>query len=421
MSKYTPEEEATMRDKSLAWELFDFQPQNPLIAELCQSVLAREPSFTGMRILLAQHREACGEVEEARRGLQTLMATRDRQFVNAARSLRDLEKRARNFAESVDLAELVLRESADAHWGDVMDLGEALSFAKSPAEGWRKVDEAVALCAETDPDNYSEALSLRASHLLVSGASAATILRAAEEAIAADPTDSFMAMVLAYAYTFHYRGEEAEPVLLRALRENPTDESAQAALRYVRSMIEPIREGLITEAELRDLGLGELSWLTWREQMLEISPSHALAELDAVMPADLEHSLRPALSSEAAIDAPGEAVITTWHDGQQEETGALWQFTKPYRLLSSQEVADMRAEIEADPSAWTGWAGDGADYLAVVMTDDAGTYLITGHGGRLFARGRDGAPDQEIAPSLADWLWDRVAAFGGVDRRPPTV
>ena len=79
----TPEQEAIERDRDLAWELYDYQPEHPKIPELTQSVIAREPTFTGMIILLALHREACGEIDEARSLLQELMGRRDRQYVNA--------------------------------------------------------------------------------------------------------------------------------------------------------------------------------------------------------------------------------------------------------------------------------------------------------------------------------------------------
>lgn len=56
------------------------------------------------------------------------------------------------------------------------------------------------------------------------------------------------------------------------------------------------------------------------------------------------------------------------------------------------------------------------DYYSQVMTDDLGAYLII----RVddIAIRRAGAEDVVIGPSLSDWFWDRVAAFGGTDPRP---
>ena len=53
-------------------------------------------------------------------------------------------------------------------------------------------------------------------------------------------------------------------------------------------------------------------------------------------------------------------------------------------------------------------------------TDEAGGYFIEGFGGRLYHR-VSGAADVEIAPSLADWVWDRVVAFGADERRPGRI
>jgi tetratricopeptide (TPR) repeat protein len=113
--------EAISRDRDLAWELFEAQPQHPRIPELVLSVLATAPELTGMSILLAMHREACGEVDEARRLLQDLMGRRDRQYLNALRRLRDLEDSAGDYDEALRLAELVLREDPEADWRDRMD------------------------------------------------------------------------------------------------------------------------------------------------------------------------------------------------------------------------------------------------------------------------------------------------------------
>ncbi|MFT4233357.1 MAG: hypothetical protein QM606_11365, partial [Leucobacter sp.] len=159
------ERAAIERDRDLAWELSDYRLDHPRIAELTQSVLAREPTFTGMIILLALHREACGEVEEARRLLRELMGRRDRQYVNAVKKLRDLEFSQGDHRESLRLADIVLRETPEVDWLDLMDHASALVFVSGPEAGWREIDDAVELCARADPEQYPHALGQRALRL----------------------------------------------------------------------------------------------------------------------------------------------------------------------------------------------------------------------------------------------------------------
>lgn len=418
---------AIERDRDLAWELYDAQPKHPQIPRLTQSVLARAPQFTGMIILLAMHREACGEFDEARRLLQDLMGRRDRQFLGALRKLRDLEHHERRYDESLRLAELVLREDPEADWLDRMDLGSAMSCSTDPEGGWRMIDEAVDLSARTDPARFPQALGQRALRFLASGAPPERFIPAAQQAIEADPSETLIETALAYAFLYDYRAEEAADAFRRVLRADPLDEVAQGGLYVAKAFLDPIERGVGTMDDLRNAGMGRIAWRMLRDQLFETGVAEALAALDAVMPDDLARSLRPPLDDEAARVSGGEYKVLAWHDGQLPGSGAAWGQddpfrlipagqTNPFRLMSAEEIAAMDAEIEQDPEAWPLW-NDEREYYTQIFTDDAGAYLNEGSGGRLFQRGV-GDVDREIAPSLADWLWDRVVAFGGDDPRP---
>ena len=193
------EHEAVARDRALAWELFEARPEHPEIPRLALGVLARAPELTGMTILLAMHREACGEIDEARTLLRDLVGRRDRQYLNALRRLRDLEASDLRYAESLRLARLVLREDPEADWRDRMELATATALAVDPETGWAMMDDAVALSGRTDPDGYPDALGLRAAWFLTSGAPPGRFLVAAQQAIEADPTDASIATALGFA------------------------------------------------------------------------------------------------------------------------------------------------------------------------------------------------------------------------------
>ena len=96
-------------------------------------------------------------------------------------------------------------------------------------------------------------------------------------------------------------------------------------------------------------------------------------------------------------------------------TGVLWGAEGNFRLLSHAEVAETDAAIEAAEGAFAPWASK-PDYFWLIATDDEGRYLLGAMGVRLFRWSSEG-PDVEIAPSFADWVWDRVVAFGGRDAR----
>ncbi|MGF3052855.1 hypothetical protein ACQUSY_02630 [Microbacterium sp. YY-03] len=409
------EQEAIARDRDLAWELYEAQPDHPKIPEIVASVLARSPQSTGQIILLARHYQEVGRVDEARDLLHDLMGRRDRQYANAARELRDLEHSAENFDEAVRLARIVLEEEPGESWSDLFDLGRALTFAESPSVGWPVVDAAVAQAAAASPERYADAVGLQATHLLESLAPPDVIVPVIEEAVRLNPTEPMLSITLTFAYLYTYRPIEAEDLILRVLREDPTDQSAQFGYTMAHAMAQPLREGLATIEELRDSGLGEYAWLIMYETRYDCDAVSALAALDEVMPDDVRRSLRPPLSTEQASEGSGESQILSWHDGQEPGSGALWGAEHPFRLLSDAEITATEAARLADPTtAWV-WGDDGPTYMSVVATDDDGNYLLVVAGGRLVLRNTE---DHPFAPSLANWLWDLAVNFGAPDPRP---
>lgn len=408
---------AIERDRDLAWELFDAQPQHPRIPELAQSVLARAPQFTGMIILLSMHKQACGDVDEARQLLQQLMGRRDRQYINALRRLRDLEFSDENYAESLRLAELVLREDPEADWLDRMELASGTAVVEDPETGWGLLDEAVALCGRTDPDHYAGALAQRALRFLALGVPPERFLVAAEQAIEADPSEAVLSTALAYAYLYDYRPGEAELLLGRVLREDPTEEVAQGGMMIARAFLEVLDHPDHTIDDLRSAGMGEVAWRTLRDKWYGIGLEEALDALDSVMPDELAASLRPPLDGGIGRSSSSGGQLLGWHDGQAPGSGALWGDGNSFRLMTSHEIQEMDEAMQQHPEAWLQWGDGTPDYFSQIFTDDAGEYVIEGPGGRLLLRGPRGL-DRELAPSLADWLWDRVVAFGGDDPRP---
>lgn len=410
------ERSAIEHDRDLAWELWDAQPTHPRIPELAHSVLAREPSFTGMIVLIALHREACGEIDEARRLLRDLIGRRDRQYLNAVKKLRDLEMSDGDFAEALRLCEIVLREQPDADWIEHMELGSALAYTGRAEEGWRRIDEAVGIAAAQGAQEHAIALGQRATRLFATAADPERLLPAAEEAYAADPTEYLLAVTLGYAYLNSYRPDEALDLFQRALREDPTFELAQNGVKVTRGFLEPIRTGAATMDTMREMQMGEYVWRRFVAKAFGADLADALVALDEVMPETLAATLRPPLDQAAAVASGGQDTIFAWHDGQEAGTGELWGPGERFRLMTGAEVAEMNGGVEQDPAAWGDW-DDKPDYFWVIFTDDAGDYLLEGLGGKLYRRS-PGVPDVEVAPSPAEWIWDRVAAFGGRDPRP---
>ena len=56
------------------------------------------------------------------------------------------------------------------------------------------------------------------------------------------------------------------------------------------------------------------------------------------------------------------------------------------------------------------------DYGTAAFADDIDRERPVAFGA--LVKRRPGQPDEPVAASMADWIWDRVADFGGVDPRP---
>lgn len=420
------EDDAVERSLDLAWELFEAQPAHPRIAELALRVLAAQPERSSVSLLLGNHREILGEVDEARRLYLQVAGRRDRQFVNAARALRHLAFAEHDQPAALRWARIVLAEVQE-EWDDWMELGSAQALCGEHEDGWRQLDAAVAQCSRTAPDELGTALGKRAVYLLGSFAPPDRFVPAAEEAIRADAANSWVALLLGWAYLVRYRFADAEQLGLRLLRENPTEAQLRNLVETARTLgriVGNAHAADITLEDIRRTGVIELSWRQLRDQMLGIDLASALAALDDVLPADLRATLRPgaSISEETGGDKVGSMVgsmvaedLVAWHDGQQPGSGAAWALAEPFRLMSAAEIIAMSTEIEADPAAHPDWAEE--EVWEQVMTDDAGAYLVVVAFGALVKR-RPGRPDEPVAASMADWIWDRVAGFGGPDPRP---
>lgn len=414
--------DAVERNLDLAWELFAAQPTHPKVAELALQVLAAQPERSSVSLLLANHREACGQAAEARRLYLQVAGRRDHQFVNAARALRRLALAEHDHPEALRWARTVLGEDHE-EWDDWMELGFALALCGEHEDGWRQLDDAVALCSRTAPDELPQALGQRAAHLLGSFAPPDRFAPAAEEAIRADAADSWTALLLGWAYLVRYRFADAEQLGLRLLREDPTEDLLQNLVGTARTMLRIVENAHtlgITLEDIRRTGVIELGWRQIRDQVLGTDLASALAALDEVMPAALRATLRPGTSIPDGPDSDklGSVAaedLVAWHDGQQPGSGAAWGLAEPFRLMSAAEIIAMSAGIEADPAAHPDWPEN--EVWEQVMTDDAGSYLVVVAFGALVKR-RPGHPDEPVAASMADWIWDRVAAFGGPDPRP---
>ncbi|WP_236594301.1 tetratricopeptide repeat protein [Saccharothrix sp. 6-C] len=414
--------DAVERTLDLAWELFAAQPAHPEVAELASRVLAAQPERSSVSLLLANHREVCGEAGEARRLYLQVAGRRDHQFVNAARALRHLAVAEHDHAEALSWARTVLGEDHE-EWGDWMELGHVQALCGEHEDGWRQLDEAVALCSRTAPDELPKALGKRAAYLLGSFAPPDRFVPAAEEAIRADAANSWVALMLGWSYLVQYRFTDAEQLGLRLLRENPTEDLLQDLVGTARTMLRIVDKAHTQDITLEDIrrsGVIELGWRQLRDQVLGTDLASALAALDDVMPADLRATLRPgvAISDVPGSDQLGSVAaedLVAWHDGQLPGTGAAWGTAGPFRLMSAAEIIALGAEIEADPAAHPDWPEN--EVWEQVMTDDAGAYLVIVALGALVER-RPGHPDKPVAESMADWIWDRVADFGGRDPRP---
>ncbi|MBB5958470.1 tetratricopeptide (TPR) repeat protein [Saccharothrix tamanrassetensis] len=414
--------DAVERNLDLAWELFAAQPAHPKVAELALQVLAVQPERSSVSLLLANHREICGQADEARRLYLQVAGRRDHQFVNAARALRHLAFAEHDHPEALRWARTALGEDQE-EWGDWMELGFAQALCGEHEDGWRQLDEAVALCSRTTPDELPVALGKRAAYLLGTFAPPDRFVPTAEEAVRADAANSWVALMLGWSYLVQYRFADAERLGLRLLREDPTEDLLQGLVGTARTMLRIVENAHaqdITLEDIRRTGVIEVGWRQLRDQVLGIDLASALAALDDVMPAGLRATLRPgaSISDVPESDELGSVAaeeLMAWHDGQQPGSGAAWGLAEPFRLMSAAEIIAMSAEIEADPAAHPDWPEN--EVWEQVMTDDAGAYLVVVALGALVKR-RPGHPDEPVAESMADWIWDRVADFGGRDLRP---
>ncbi len=97
--------------------------------------------------------------------------------------------------------------------------------------------------------------------------------------------------------------------------------------------------------------------------------------------------------------------LLAWHNGQQEDYPG--RFEQDWRLMSADEIAAARAELDADPEY--GWSPRWLPFL----DDDAGDYLFldTGQpGDPVRAFWQDQSERPTVAPSLGAWLEAFVAA-----------
>ena len=418
--------DAVERDLDLAWELLEAQPSHPRVAELAARVLAAQPGRSSAAMVLGYHREACGDADEARRLYLQAAGRRDNQFIWAARALRHLASAQHDYPEALRWARVVLAETQE-DWSDWMELGSAQALCGEHEAGWRQLDDAVALCSRTAPDKLPKALGRRAEYLLASLAPPGRFVSAAEEAIRADAANSWVALMLGWSYLVQYRFDDAEQLGLRLLREDPTESLLQSMVGMARTMkgiVEKAHDQDLTLEDIRNTGVIELAWQQFRDKRIGVDLASALAALDAVMPAGLRATLRPGAG--AADLADGEDKVGSlvaedmlaWHNGQEPGSGAAWGCAEPFRLMSAAEIIAMSSEIEADQAAHPEWPEN--EFWEQVMTDDAGAYLVAVAFGALVKR-RPGQPDEPVAASMADWIWDRVADFGGRDPRPAPV
>lgn len=402
-------------DRDLAWELYSFQEDHPQIPVLAQSVLAREPSFTGMILLHARYLVACNEIDEARRMLEELAGRLDRQFINTLRDLHELEMTAKNYPAALKYAADVVREDPEANWNDHMNLAHAMIFIGQAEAGWNAIDNAVARCARDTPDSYANALGQRATIFLTTGAPLQRFVPAAEEAIAADPTELLLSLTLGIAYVYTYRFDEAEGLFRRILREDPTEEVTLGMMIVLKPVKQLLDSGEAAVEQLRELGYGEMVARVLKETVFDTGLQEALAAFDALMSVEFAATFRAPLPEEAVLETGGSRDVMRWHDGQHPGTG----FDTPHgrmRLMTNADIAAMDEEMEAKEPQWAWLEEREEPLLSQLFTDDEGGYIIEGFAGRLVMC-KPSVPDEIIAPSLADWFWDRVAELGGNDPR----
>ncbi|HEY1176754.1 MAG TPA: hypothetical protein VGF17_11395, partial [Phytomonospora sp.] len=326
--------EPVEHDVQVGWALYSVRPEDPRIAEIAQRVLAGHPWMNGMRILLAKHRYACGDVTVARELLRAVVGDDDERSLGAARELVSLEHHQGDHAEALRWAEFVVRAAQD-RWRDRMDLGGMTALTGNFEEGWRLLDDAVAMCARTDARSLPVALVRRALFLLESFAPPERFAAAAEEAVHADPSDEFVSGPLIWAYLHQGRFADAEELALRVLRVNPLEASASTPLTMMRNLRKTLGEDGQTLDDLHRTGVFARLWADMRDQRLGLDLAAALDALGAVMPAELRKTLRPPVDAEAADEGSLTTEIAMWHAGQDPGAGAVWGLPGDFRLMTS--------------------------------------------------------------------------------------
>lgn len=405
----------TDRDRTLAWDLYDAQPTNPKIEELAYRVLADEPWRTGMVILLADHYSARRRVDEARQKYEEVMGRRDQFFANAAAGLRDLELGQRNHARALELAITAVEEDTEL-WFNHMQLGNAMAACGDFEAGWDLMDDAVAMCGRTMPDMLGTALAAQITRLAEGFAPPERQIPIARAAIEADPANVWAAEMLGWSYLLQYRFDDAEDLARRLLREDPQNELMHTLLSLANKFRRIIEENDVPPEKMRAAGFVESAWRHQLDMERGLDLESALDALEAVLPDAVRATLRgPADPDETANLTRPLRTLVRWHDGQEPGTGAVWGLEEPFRLMTAAELDELDAAIDADADAFPEWPED--EMWDQVLTDDDGAYLAIVAFGRLVRRSGD-RDDVVIAESLADWVWDRVAAFGGHDPRP---
>lgn len=405
----------TDRDRTLAWDLYDAQPTNPKIEELAYRVLADEPWRTGMVILLADHFSARRRVAEARQKYEEVMGRRDQFFANAAAGLRDLELGQRNHARALELAITAVEEDTEL-WFNHMQLGNAMAACGDFEAGWDLMDDAVAMCGRTMPDMLGTALAAQITRLAEGFAPPERQIPIARAAIEADPANVWAAEMLGWSYLLQYRFDDAEDLARRLLREDPQNELMHTLLSLANKFRRIIEENDVPPEKMRAAGFVESAWRHQLDMERGLDLESALDALEAVLPDAVRATLRgPADPDETANLTRPLRTLVRWHDGQEPGTGAVWGLEEPFRLMTAAELDELDAAIDADADAFPEWPED--EMWDQVLTDDDGAYLAIVAFGRLVRRSGD-RDDVVIADSLADWVWDRVAAFGGHDPRP---
>ncbi len=337
--------------------------------------------------------------------------------LTAARERRDDAFARHDYAQARRWAEEVLRHPEE-DWLDLIELGTATALAGEQETGWQMIDEAVEQCERADARMLPSVLVHRAIGLLMSCAPTDRFVAAVEEAHRAGPDDEDLTVPLLWCYAYQGRFDEAED--LGRLRSWDDDGGMVASLLdMVATLRRAAEQTGTTLDDLHRRGFFTPLWDELRAQQLGFGLSDALAALDETMPAALKGTLRPPAGRKTLAETGGERKVLAWHDGQDVGAGAVWGLDGDFRLMTSAEIQAMDAAVEASPEKFPQWDAQHLHEVATqVMTDDRGGYLVALGGGRVVLR-RDGVDDVAVAPSLTDFFWDRAAAWGGRDPRPP--